>query len=191
MIGKHRAADKLVSLCSQDLRHLAKGNQVLLLRLLKALEVNRDGLSEGLRPSLAVVILLDELAKDLQLGPEGMRLLAHQQSVDGCSIQTGPEEHTLTKLREVLDKGLELLLRLTGIVDSELAGDGIKLLEIGEPLEVGRRSRLQSSQDLGVAVRRLQQGLGHVTLNEEDRRQEVRGVLILLLEIANTGTLAG
>ena len=120
-----------------------------------------------------------------------MRLLAHQQTVDGCSIQTGSEEDTLTKLSEVLDKGLELLLRLAGIVNSELAGDRIKLLQVGEALEVRRGCRLQSSQDLGVAVLRVQQGLGHVALNEERRRQEVRWMLLLLLEVANTGTLPG
>ena len=40
VISKHRAADQLVSLRTQDLRHLAKGNQVLLLRLLEALEMD-------------------------------------------------------------------------------------------------------------------------------------------------------
>ena len=66
VITEHRAAHQIVAVLLQDLRHLLKGNQVLLLRLLKALQMNRDRLTERLRPALAIVILLDELTKDLR-----------------------------------------------------------------------------------------------------------------------------
>ena len=191
MVGKHETSDQLVALSTQDLRDLAEGNQVLLLRLLEALEVNRDRLTKGLGPSLTVVVLLHELAKDLRLGTEGMGLLAHQKSIDRRAVEAGAEEDALTEICQILHERLERLLGLAGIVNCELAGNDIELLQIGEALEVGCRRRLQTCEDLGVAVRRLQQRFGHVTLNEERGRQEVRRMLFLLLEIANTGALPG
>lgn len=169
---------------TQDLSDLVKRDQELLRGHLKALEQNANPHSELVLPALSILVLLRELAVDLATRTENLTLLTEKHGLYSLPIQAGSEEDVS---RDVLGKHTERVLRITCLVNGELATHSILILQSGELLEVGRRTRLFPAQDLEVGMIVLREGLRHVRGNEEDRRH--LRALGALLQNTRTGSL--
>ena len=180
---------KFISHVLQQLGHPFKGHQCFLDGLLKALQVDAQSLSKLWAPRVAVRVFLGELTEHLTVGAEDVVLLAKEERIHCSSIHARTEEPLLTMYLEVFCKRPERLLRHAGVVDGELAGNVVKLLQVMELLEVRCGCRVRTCKDARVSVVRLIQRLSHVTHHEQPRRKLVAARLLRIPQVADIGTL--
>ena len=118
-----------------------------------------------------------------------MVLLAKEERVDRRSIHAGTEEPLLTMYLQILCKRSERLLRHAGVVDGELAGNVVKLLDAPELLQVGCRCRVRAVEDSHIPIVGLVERLGHVAHHQEHGRELVATRLLGVLQVAHISTL--
>ena len=118
-----------------------------------------------------------------------MALLSHQQGIDRSTVQAGSEEQTLAVGLQVIRKGREGLVGGARIVNSHLARHHVKLRVTRKVLEVRSGCRLRSGDNIRVLVVALKQRLGHVSADKQNRRNVLRRVRSLLLQVAHTRSL--
>ena len=163
---EHLRTHKRESGFAQDFGDLVKRNQLLLRWNLEALEKNTNLHAEFILPIFAVAVLLGELTLDLTTRTKNLALLTQKHRVDCLTVQAGSKEDIPG---DVLDEGTEGILRIAGLVNGELATDGILLLQPRELLELRRGTRLFAAEDLEVGMIVLRKVLRHVRRNEEHR----------------------